>query len=699
MSNKAYFYALRTIRHFQTCDFSLIGRNFLFNNRSYSSRTKLLKGVAHYVNRLQLNIASSQTNVSIRFLSQNTPLNSKENNVNPFADDKATIVTDPEVGTDLKGKPYSDVLDPLEEVNYEPQSVPPATKQCTQYEILQALQKCTSPSDVLDLCGSSTLSMKVVSNCFTTMWETSKKIGIEHRRYESQIMFDHPNFGNLCRQAMERAPRMNSNDLVYTLHAVVKLQVSQRSRLVQTLLRVCQERLNELSEREISILASCLDGMESCRNVDALRSGLRLLVELRMSDIKGVLQLQTMIRCVGKDAPLSLKKKLENKALQMADKFTVPNAQYMFSTLAAINLRSLPLLDICSDKLIDNIDALSFWRIIHVLQACRDLNYHNEELLTSIGDHIVSTLYMWQTKQITLFLSLLEKLHFRHIALLDCFAERVIKSPESLTFKDLLISVKVYSLLNHLPKGQSQQFLDALNTSLQLYLPRIPPLELLRVVYSFCILGYFPQAPLDQLLKEEVLHELLNSVNQNVEISERMLYRVNLCLELDKLAETKSQMRTLGTSSTANLATPPEVLETLLKIVGEPDLFLQNIKLPNDYYFDFEIALDAEQKKIIPVTETCSPHVKRLAVLCCPITLFCLGTLHPLGKLAMKVRHIKALGYHVVLVPLHEFAKLNDSERIEFLSSQIFSVENTTSAQEMNTEHARHDELNLQPRN
>lgn len=40
----------------------------------------------------------------------------------------------------------------------------------------------------------------------------------------------------------------------------------------------------------------------------------------------------------------------------------------------------------------------------------------------------------------------------------------------------------------------------------------------------------------------------------------------------------------------------------------------------------------------------------RLAFLFVPLSAFCVGTTHPQGKLAMKMRHLNKLGYHVILV-------------------------------------------------
>ncbi len=51
--------------------------------------------------------------------------------------------------------------------------------------------------------------------------------------------------------------------------------------------------------------------------------------------------------------------------------------------------------------------------------------------------------------QVILFLVTFENLLFRPVVLLDAFAERVIQKSDSLTLKDLLSVLKVFSFLNH----------------------------------------------------------------------------------------------------------------------------------------------------------------------------------------------------------------------------------------------------------
>lgn len=42
--------------------------------------------------------------------------------------------------------------------------------------------------------------------------------------------------------------------------------------------------------------------------------------------------------------------------------------------------------------------------------------------------------------------------------------------------------------------------------------------------------------------------------------------------------------------------------------------------------------------------------VFRVAVLCVPRSTYCLDSTHPRGFLAVKMRHLKVMGFHVILV-------------------------------------------------
>ncbi|XP_041117601.1 FAST kinase domain-containing protein 2, mitochondrial-like [Polyodon spathula] len=562
-------------------------------------------------------------------------------------------------------------LDPLAQ-DAEPYS----ERESQREQFYDHLKNCNSPYDVLDLAGNYTLTWRRVSNSLTKIWETTKKMSDDQKRYERKLMFEHPVFEQLCQQAMKDAGRMRRDDLAYSLLALVKLGVSQRSRVVQTLLRVIQEHINDFDEKALSVLANCLSDMDSDKNADALKAGLRLLVETRIPKIKNVVALQTMMRCIGKDAPVSLKRKLEAKALSMLSQFSLPNSQYMFTTLAAMDFNSSTLLDACSSKIIENIHGIPFWRLIYVLQSSKDLQYRNAALFSAIAEYVMSTLDMWSNKQIVLFLGLFGDLGLRHAGLMDAFAEKVTETSESLTLRDVINILKSYSLLNHLPKNQKKQFLESLSSVFESYLPKILPTELLRGVYYFCVLGCFPQSSLDKLLQEDILKELLLPDQRTHGANERILHYINLCLELDCSASTTvATITSAKPSHSPSLTVNPIVLGALKRSLGD-EVCQQGVLLQNDYFIDFQITLDKDRKFVLQSQSeenSQTEYLQRVAVLCAPVSAFCLGTTHPKGKLSMKMRHLTALGYSIVLVPAQEFEKLQEDEQVQFLKTRIFA--------------------------
>lgn len=149
-----------------------------------------------------------------------------------------------------QGRIYSDELEEKEHLSSaQAESSLPAEIQSSETASEQRqrrspfadqLQHCCSPSDVLDLTCKYAPTAKQISNCLNHMWSTTKKMTDEQRRYELQLMFEHPAFDKLLQKAMKCAWHMSNENLVYSLLSMVKLGVPQQSRVVQTFLRTCQ---------------------------------------------------------------------------------------------------------------------------------------------------------------------------------------------------------------------------------------------------------------------------------------------------------------------------------------------------------------------------------------------------------------------------------------------------------------------------
>ncbi|NWX25161.1 FAKD2 protein, partial [Notiomystis cincta] len=513
------------------------------------------------------------------------------------------------------------------------------------------------------------------TNALTMAWRLFKNLSEEQQRYEKQLIFEHPAFSRLCQQLLRDARRMTRGDLVFSLHALVHLGVPQNTLLVQTLVRVCQEKLNQLDNRCISVLATTLAGMDKDKNVSALQAGLQLLVEQRISSIRDIFILQNLMKCLGKDAPVFLKKKLEVAVLRGIDSLTFPNALRMFLVLAAMNHCSLPILNACSKKIQENIHDTPFRQLILVLEACHTLQYRNVKLFSALADYVNSTAYLWDKRQIILFLSACEILGFQPSELLETFAEKVTEDPEFLNLKNLLMVLRVYSRLNYVPRVQKHLFFEILHSCLNKCLPQISNTELLKAVYSLGILGCLPHHALDVLLQKDSKDELILPGDLK-EQNTMMLRCVKTCMELDSPSFTKPAFLLTENLSSLISLNLRKAKEALIELLGDENMFLQNVRLPYKYHIDFEIRMDSDRKKVLPITAT-DDHldscVQRLAFLFAPMSAFCLGTTHPQGRLAMKQRHLNKLGYRVILIENRKFQEMTYEDAVEFLKGKIYS--------------------------
>ncbi|XP_029789834.1 FAST kinase domain-containing protein 2, mitochondrial isoform X2 [Suricata suricatta] len=455
-------------------------------------------------------------------------------------------------------------------------------------------QECSSLSDVLDTFSEAPTFPS--SNYVSAMWTVAKRLSEDQKRAEKQLMFNHPAFSQLCEQMMREAKIMHCDHLLFSLLAVVKLGIPQNTRLVQTLLRVVQERINECDEKCLSVLSTILEAMEPCKNVDALRAGVWILADQQVWKIERVFTLQAVMKCVGKGAPIALKRKLEMKALRELDRFSDLNSQHMFEALAAMNHRSVTLLNECSKMVLGNIHGCPFRVLISILQACRDLRYRNVDLFKGIADYVAATIDIWKLKQVLFLLILLENLGFRHTDLMDLFMKKVIDDPASLNMKSIISILHVYSSLNHFHKCQTQELQEALASSLTGYLHHISSENLLNAVCSFCLMNHFPLALINQLLQKDIINELLTS--GDIERNTHKLRVLAACLKLD-----------ISCHKAGDLALPPlpstpfysnaKVADALSSLLGE-GCFLKNVQLPHNYHIDFEVRMDVNRSQVLP---------------------------------------------------------------------------------------------------
>ncbi|XP_077304630.1 FAST kinase domain-containing protein 2, mitochondrial isoform X2 [Lithobates pipiens] len=579
MGSKTCIYMLKTIRQLQPCS-SLAGMSFPKFTKNYRSEATLPLSS----DTRTLRPAFGSVTVPIRCVGhESSPCNQANNMTSDWVD--GPLNDSPAISDGNNVSPLN------EQISLKPDELASTPKMIPSY-IMIALNKCTTPRDVLNVFLRPSYKKDELFKGVLKLWNTFLALNEKEKLTERDSIFGHPHFHNLTHGILKMAPVMPPEALIRILYMFVHLQINQESRLIQNLLLICQEHLTSFNEVELAILANTLEWLKSDTNVDLITFGLRLMIDMKIEEFNEVMPLLTMMKAIGRTAPLRLKLKLENKALQMVDRFNVAQSGTLFCILSDINFYSEHLLNACSDKLINGLDELSFTKIVSLLSCCCELNYSNEKLLTAVGDQVMKTICLWNPWQLALILQYFVHLNFRHVPLLDRYAEIFTNNLNSVKIWDLSEAVKFYSALNHLPEKKTQQFLEAINTSLQENLNSMPPKKLLYIVYNLCVLEVCPDFAVNKLLQYE---NFLNPKEQKI------FAHINLCLMMNKpflKSHSFCCLKKVPPATTEDFQT----LHTNIKnFIKDPDLYHYSLQIANTYYIDFMLALDIQDNKLVPV--------------------------------------------------------------------------------------------------
>ncbi|TRZ03662.1 hypothetical protein DNTS_024537, partial [Danionella cerebrum] len=175
--------------------------------------------------------------------------------------------------------------------------------------LLVYLAQCKSPMEVLDELNRYPISLHEISKVFFIMRQITKEMPFEQRQRELKLINEHPEFSALCERLTIEAGALENKFLVRTLRVTVNLAVSHDSLVVQTLLRIAQEHLNQFDLDSLCILSHMLHEMKSS-NAQPLREAIRLLLLDHIPETSNVKTLTILMKAVGKDSPLELKKQL-----------------------------------------------------------------------------------------------------------------------------------------------------------------------------------------------------------------------------------------------------------------------------------------------------------------------------------------------------------------------------------------------------
>ncbi|XP_033124662.1 FAST kinase domain-containing protein 5, mitochondrial-like [Anneissia japonica] len=381
-------------------------------------------------------------------------------------------------------------------------------------------------------------------------------------------------------------------------------------------------------------------------------------------------------------------------------------------------------------RLNEQVENLSWSGIVNVCSAiikCKEKIEHNDRLLYLIGDHALQNMQDISGHELTIILRSFSRLYFFHnkfleIAvlhlteklndmtmemlahnvfalsryrvlhqpLMDMVAKIVTEEPAmNLRIKSIWMLLRGFARLNYEPPNANAFFekcVDLMHQRKQQC--KQYPFQFLRALISLAYLNRYYNSLLDVVFHPEFLQRCIKLSPSGVE---KHLQLLSTCVEIDnpdfngqKLRKNYFNVHHAGSLQVSSFMRDfktevNEITEMLQSLAGGLEYIKLHCILNHSGYFstvaDIEMHL-GENGKPIPVVDeevsSASKPVTKLAVIVISQSHHLQDSDRLHGAQAMKVRHLRKLGYNVVQIPSSEWnAKLSNNDKRIYLTSKL----------------------------
>uniref|UniRef100_A0A6J0U5C0 FAST kinase domain-containing protein 4 n=1 Tax=Pogona vitticeps TaxID=103695 RepID=A0A6J0U5C0_9SAUR len=527
------------------------------------------------------------------------------------------------------------------------------------------LHACSTTQELLssvDLCSVNANQAAMIITRLSYM--------VNQKKREADDVRKDKRFKDLLKTVTKRVTLVTNTNLVALLKSLYLLGEPLGTEDFCVVEEEVRWRLHKLSYKNLVSLTELL-------TVDVLREKNRLLsellkkLELRWTEIEDA---RSVVVLVTKMAYLSptLKQRLEDKALEIADQFSLEDIWKVAMTLAHQNNRSIPLLRALSYYLVQKQLAISPNVLVDLVFAYAKLNFHQTQLFQKIAMELQPYIPEMTPNDVTRCVRSFAYLKWLNLPLFEAFMQYLLDNEKRLTPLHLSSIILSLAHLNFHPSNR-EAFYGMIHRGLENHLDSLDPDLLLDLVWSLCILQQANAAHLQRVLEPKFHLQFLSDQNTKRPNYLVKLIQINATARLE-CADYKGPFlakEILGTKErqAKRMPTPLQTdLKEVLKSVAGNDAHVRfEVDLLSGWLLDAVMVLDAENQPL-PVTDAVIPSLsqskplppwpKRLAFLRWEFPNFSNRSKELLGRFAMARRHIQAAGFLVVDVPYYEWHDL-----------------------------------------
>nr|XP_006129681.1 FAST kinase domain-containing protein 4 isoform X1 [Pelodiscus sinensis] len=543
------------------------------------------------------------------------------------------------------------------------------SKHTEHSEIDELIESASSPEELLHVGEQHSLSGHQAA---TLIIQLSRLV--MEKKLETESIVQDSRFQQVLNVLNSQISHVWNGSFLPLLKSLSFLGLEQNRRELRSVKQEVRWRLRRLNLRHIVSLAEYIAARPQAKDKSELLSDLVKHLELRWTEIEDT---RTVVALMAKVGHLSqtLMDRLEDKALELAEHFSIEDIRKVALALAVQNRRSVPLLRAISYHLVQKHFALSTSVLVDLAFAYGKLNFHQTQVFQKMASDLQPHVPQMTHGDVGRCVKSFAYLKWLNLPLFEAFAQYALDNADRFTVAQLCNIVLSFARLNFQP-SQGETFYSTVHEKLANRLDSLDPHGLMDLVWSLCVLQQAKAPYLQSVLAPQLYDPLLDDQSPRGQNYRLKLLHVNAAARLECPGYPGPFLPPEALHATEppgdRKATPLQssLQEALKGVAGDEGNRRVNVQTIYGWQLDAEMVLNSEGQPL-PIKDFTAPHLlqcegtkplpqgtRRIAFLRWEFPNFSSRSKDLLGRFAMARRHVQAAGFLVVDVPYYEFLEL-----------------------------------------
>ncbi|XP_049497147.1 FAST kinase domain-containing protein 4 isoform X1 [Panthera uncia] len=535
-------------------------------------------------------------------------------------------------------------------------------------EVERLIEKATRPEELLELLSDGRCLQE--SHAALMLIQLSRLLSDKPEDRASLVQ--DARFQQLLHLVDSQISAVWHGTLVKLLHSLYALALPAACRELRSVEQEVRWRLRRLKYRHLAFLAE--SSATHMRESPELLAELLLHLERRWTEIDDG---RTAVALMAKTGHLSepLMNRLEDKCLELVERFGPDELRKVLVTLAAQNRRSVPLLRAVSYHLVQKPFPLTKGMLLDLAYAYGKLGFHQTQVLQRLAADLLPHVPSLTSGEVARGAKSFALLKWLSPPLFEALAQHVVDRAHTVTVPHLCNVLLAFAHLNFRPEREDK-FFSLVNEKLGPKLRSLHPALQVDVVWALCVLQQVQGEALRAVLCPELHARFLGSESPKDQSTFQKLLHISATAQLEHPEYTGPLLPASDWApwllACDGKATPlqKELRDTLRGLLGSPSRGSFAVATQYGWVLDAEVLLDMDGQ-FLPLRDFVAPHLtppsgtqplppgaKRLAFLRWEFPNFSSRSRDLLGRFALARRHVRAAGFLVVDVPYYEWLEL-----------------------------------------